>query len=66
MLKDIVNLGKKLKKLKWGNLKMLELEIKKQCRVCGSKNVRDDVMPENGESVPILVCLEVYCGWWGS
>ncbi len=42
---------------------MLELVTKKQCKVCGSENVREDTMPENGEEIPILVCRS--CPWWG-
>ncbi len=34
------------------------------CKRCGSKNVRKDVMPENGIEYPILVCQEQRCGWW--
>jgi RNase P subunit RPR2 len=33
------------------------------CKVCRSDNVREDIMSEDGESYPILVCES--CGWWG-
>lgn len=42
----------------------VSLESKKEkCKRCGSSELKDGVMPEDGEEYPIKICIT--CGWWG-